>query len=303
MESNARAGIDLFGTALRYAEVEQYNGRYRLLRLGSCDFDFDVGRDALRTGEAHHLDTLADALRDVFEGTVATEMHVALHPPECHAFFVPFDAEAPEPVRLKRMRQEASLLLDTTETLRLTTDVLRTETLPDGQRVEWYHVLALGEPVHARFDRIFEALPFSEYRLQLSVQGVANAINFVERRTEEQAEAPFTLGVGWYGTHAEFTLCRKGQWHFGHYAEAGSPADCAYFAVAFLDRFRLRPADVGRVFLYGGQADPADFALLQNVFKTKPEPFNPMQVVDLDPNSLAANFDAESYVPCIGVAL
>ena len=42
METPARAGIDVYGSALRYVELERFGARYRLLRLGRCDFDFDI---------------------------------------------------------------------------------------------------------------------------------------------------------------------------------------------------------------------------------------------------------------------
>ena len=48
MDVRARAGIDIYGTVLRYAEVEQRGPRYRLLRLGSCDFDFDIAEAVLQ---------------------------------------------------------------------------------------------------------------------------------------------------------------------------------------------------------------------------------------------------------------
>jgi len=80
MDVRARAGIDIYGTVLRYAEVEQRGPRYQLLRLGSCDFDFDIAEAMLQASSPEHIEALTDALNDVFEGSIAARLHVTLHP-------------------------------------------------------------------------------------------------------------------------------------------------------------------------------------------------------------------------------
>ena len=308
MDVRARAGIDIYGTVLRYAEVEQRGPRYQLLRLGSCDFDFDIAEAVLQASPPEHLEALTDALTDVFEGSVAARLHVTLHPPTCYSFFTALPVEVAAEERKKRLLRDASLLTrsGSPQPLRLTADPVYTETMDDGETVEWFHVLALNERLHARFDRICRMLPQSRHRMTLSMHAVANAVERIERRGGEgegRQQAPFTLALGWYPTHVEFTLCRHTHWYFSHFSEAAPPADCAYFALALTSRLGLDQDAVGRVFVYGGFKQADDFANLAEVFPAAPEPLNPMQLIDLDQDSMAASFDHAAYAPCLGVAL
>ncbi len=308
MDVRARAGIDIYGTVLRYAEVEQRGPRYQLLRLGSCDFDFDIAEAVLQGSPPEHLEALTDALNDVFEGSVATRLHVTVHPPTCYSFFTALPVEVAKEERKQRLLREAALLTRSSspQPLRLTADPVYTETMDDGEAVEWFHVLALDERLHTRFDRICRMLPQSRHRMTLSMHAVANAVERIERRggeSEGRQQAPFTLVLGWYPTHVEFTLCRHTHWYFSHYTEAAPPADCAYFALALTGRLGLEQSAVGRIFVYGGFKKADDFADLAEVFPAVPEPLNPMQLIDLDPDSMAASFDHAAYAPCLGVAL
>ena len=308
MDVRARAGIDIYGTVLRYAEIEQRGSRYQLLRLGSCDFDFDIAETVLQPSPPEHLEALTDALNDVFEGSAAARLHVTLHPPACFSFFSALPVAVDKDERKKRLLRDASLLTRSgmPQPLRLTADPVYTETMDDGETVEWYHVLALDERLHARFDRICRMLPQSHHRMTLSMHAVANAVERIERRSEQDErweQAPFTLALGWYPTHLEFTLCRHTHWYFSHYGEAAAPADCAYFALALINRLSLDPRAVGRVFVYGGFQSADAFSDLASLFPATPEPLNPMQLIDLNQDSMADSFDHAAYAPCIGVAL
>lgn len=205
------------------------------------------------------------------------------------------------------MLREAALLTrsSTPQPLRLTADPVYTETLDEGTTVEWYHVLALNERMHARFDRICRLLPQSHHRMTLSMHAVANAIERIERRSEgtRRQQAPFTLALGWYPTHIEFTLCRHARWYFSHFTDVAKPTDCVYFALVLLDRLRLKPDAVGRLFIYGGYKEAGDFEELGSALSVSPEVLNPMQLIDLDKDSMAASFDHGAYASCLGVAL
>ncbi len=307
MDVQARAGIDIYGTVLRYAEVEQHGERYRLLRLGSCDFDFDVAGAVLEAAGTEPLEALTDALTDVFEGSAATRLHVTLHPPHCYSFFTPLPADVAKDERKQRLLREASLLTRSRspQPLRLTADPVFADTPEEGYHVEWYHVLALKERLHARFDRIFRMLPQAHYRMTLSMHAVANAIERLEQRGEHEAprQAPFSLAIGWYPSHVEYTLCRHGRWYFSHFTDADVPDDCAYFALLLLNRLDLTPAAFDRLYLYGGHQELDAFSSLRHVFGATPELLNPMQLIDLDEHSMAASEHLEAYAPCIGVAL
>ena len=307
MEAYARAGIDLSGTVLRYAEVEQYGSQYRLLRLGSCDFDFDVAREMLHSDRSTHVTTVAEALGDVLAGSVASTVHVTLHPPGCYSFYTPLPVDTSTSARKVRLQQEAALLAGVDTPLRLTADAVYAEAFEGGGRVDWVHVLAVQEDVHARFERVLRALPQTQHRLMVSMQAAAATLaQHLRRQGVEAGDERYALAVGAHPTHVEYTLCRGLRWHFSHYAEVTAPADAAYFAVALLRQLGLRPADVDRLCVYAAGEAPADadvFSALPAVFAAPVAPLDPLALVDLDRSSLTTDFNAQSYVSCIGAAL
>ena len=308
MDAQTRAGIDIYGRVLRYAEVQRLDGRYRLLRLGVCEFDFDVV-EAVLAAEPAHLEALSDALADVFEGSGAGRLYVVVHPPVCYSFFAPLPVDVSDEQRKQHLLRDAALLTraDVPQPLRLTADPVYSETLPGGEAVEWYHVLALDERLYTRFDRILRLLPQSHHRMTLSMHAVANAVERLERKAGpvDVAAAPFTLAIGGYASHIELTLCRHSSWYFSHHTEAGGVAeagDAAYFALALLHRLGLAPRQVGRLLLYGHFREAAGFEALAEAVGTAPQPLDPLPLLDLDPHSMAAADEMAAYAPCLGVA-
>lgn len=310
MEALARAGIDITGNVLRYAEVEQSGREFRLLRLGSCDFDFDVA-EALWQPEAHpHLPTVSEALADVFAGSGAVRYQLTVHPPGCYSFFTPLPSGISETTRKVRIQQEASLLAGVETPLRLMADPAYSDAAEGAERVDWVHVLAVPEHVYTRFEEVLRVLVEQPHprltprpRLMASMQAAAAAMEHLLHRALPGPDAPFALAVGWYPTHVEYTLCRGAQWYYSHFTVAGTPADAVYYGVALLQRLHLRPSQVGRVYLYG-ITPPAETApILERVFSRPAERLNPLAVVDLDADSLTEDFDAVAYVPCMGAAL
>ena len=82
----------------------------------------------------------------------------------------------------------------------------------------------------------------------------------------------------------------------------GAPDDAAYFAVALLDRIGLGTAEVGRLLLYGENADPAEFHLLADLLGHEPALFDPLTIFGRS-HSGASSELLGSYVPCVGALL
>ena len=307
MNAQARAGISIDGSTLRYAEVEHYGAHGRLLRLGSCAFDFELMEQVLQSGEPAHLKTVGEALRDVFAGSVATEVHVALPPTACCSFLTPLPKGLAEAEQQRRLRREAALLMGQTSAgpFHLRADALYEEALRDGSAVAWFHVLALPQAVHARFDGLLRGLPPTRYRFGLSGQGAAAVAARAETSGTETSgtERPLTLAVGWYPAYTEYALLHGGAWRFGFHTPASSPADAAYFAVVLLERMGRRADEVGRVYVYGVDVEEARFEVLGRVFAQAPQRLSPMEAVETDAGHLSAQFNAEAYAPCVGAAL
>lgn len=304
MDAHARAGIDIYGRILRYAEVEQYGSRYRLLRLGTCDFDFDVVEDVL-TGETdEHVETVSEALGDIFAGSVAGSIHVTLHPPTCYSFFAPLPVEAEASDRKVRLQQEAALLAGTEQPLHITADTVRAQDLSEGGRIDWVHVLAVDDRIHARIEAIIGGLPQPRRRLSVGMQGAARAMaKQRDSHLPKERRGPYSIAVGWYPDHVEYTLSHEDQWYFSNYTDATPPVDVAYFAMALLQRFDLKPKDVDRLYIYGNDADLSLFPDLESTADIEARRLNPFSFLDLDSGSLSPDFDAEAYVSCVGVTL
>jgi hypothetical protein len=351
MEAGAQAGIELCGTTLRYAEAEAYgpkrSGRpgrpraesgHRLLRLGSCDFDFDVARVLWGTGGAassesfdRQVATLGEALADVYEQTTAEELRVTVHPSQAPSFFAPAPAGASKADRRARFRREARLLTraagmpapetaapeapfaaDAPDDLHVDARKLRAGSETGGQD-SWFRVLALEEATHARFQQVMERVPMPSFRWVASTEASAQGAAVLQRRREEGAstgdaastEDAATLAVGRYPGHLELALVRGKALRHALHAPGATPADGAYFAAALLDRLGIVPSAVEDVFAYGldvGAPEDA-FAPLGRLTGTTPQLLDIRPILGLDPDRLAEDFDAGPYVPCVAAAL
>ncbi|MEZ4702436.1 MAG: hypothetical protein R2834_19035 [Rhodothermales bacterium] len=308
MEALIQAAVDIHDATLRYAEIERSGASFRLLKLGSCEFDFDMMRELSNGAQSVYLDTLSEALHDVFAQTEASDLHVVLHPPHCYSFFTPLLVDMNEEERKGRLQEEATMLTsgDSPMPLHLTADVVFTESLASGKTVEWFHVLGMRELLHSRFDRILRTLPHRRYRFNLSTRGAARVIESLQSgpRYESADRTAFSLAVGFYERHVEYTICRQHRWYYSHYAEAGAPADAVYYALALLKRLQVPRASVRDLFTYGSGPHHAEaISLLSDVFQTPCLPLNPIDVVELEGRRPGDGFAAEAYAPCIGAAL
>jgi hypothetical protein len=304
MEAHARAAIDIYDRILRYAEVEQYGSRYRLLRLGSCDFDFDVAQEFGSTVDDKNLVTVADALREVFTGSVAASLSVTIHPQRCYSFFSPLAATSDADERKVRLQQEAALLAGTEVPLHITADAVHTQTLRSGAQMDWVHVLAIEERIFQRIDQVAKRLSPPRRRLMVAMHAAASTIGRLQIQQDVEADrGPFILAMGWYAGHVEYTLCHGERWYFSKHTDAVSSIDAVYFAAAMLDHLHLSPRQVRRLYVYGNAVDLSDFSDLETMFDLDAQKLNPLEVLDLDPGSLDSDFEVEAYVGCIGAAL
>ena len=307
MGAYVQAGVDLYESTLRYAEVESSDTTYRLLKLGSCEFDFNMADALLEGKEPAYLDTLSEALKDVFADSAASDLHVIFHPYNCFSFFTPLYVDLTEEERKARLQEEATLLASAAGPvpLHLTADVVYTETMDNGRVVEWFHVLGVEEHVYSRLSRVVQGLPHASFRFNISTRGTANAIQRIaqQENLEFSNAAPYTLVIGYYDKHVEYTICRKHRWFFSHHATSSTPADSVYFALSLLRRLNVDRGTVGQLYIYGEDIDAEVFSILKDVFYTTPEVLNPMEIVALDRKSPGMHFTAEAYVPCIGIAM
>ena len=303
------AALALRGQALRYAEVTQAaDGTQTLRRLGVCDFDFPVDEAVLGLAGPTHLDTITEAVREVFRVSRARTLLVAVHPNGLPSFFSPLPEGLAPPQRYEQLRQEAALLGDvsTTQPVRIRAVPVRMETLvlddaPIPHR--WHHVLHVPEPIHARLALIGKALGVGTYDLVDSTQAAAAVVRALDVQQPIPIDAqPFTLALGAYPTHVEMAVVQGGAWYHGHHSPIGAPEDAAYFVAALLERIGLSTTQVGRFFLYGETPDPDQYILLADLLGCTPQLLDPLAIYKRTPPGADPAVLA-SYVPCLGAVL
>lgn len=305
-----RAGIELHGRVMRYAEVDLgargAGAPPRLLRLGACDFDFDVAEALFDLAGPTHLDTVATAVREIFGGSKAEALFVAVHPWHATSFFSPIPEGTAPASRLEQLKQEAAMLADAavTRPVRVRATPVRIEAGPDGRRSHWHHVLRLPESIHARLAHVAQPLGGDGHEgTHEFVDATAAAAAVMARlHAPTEEDDPFALALGAYGDRTEFVLCRGTTWYHGHYADVPASTDGAYFSAALLDRFGVAPQRVRRLYLYGDAAEPAMAEVVGDFLGRAVEPLNPLSAFrvappDADPLALAA------YAPCLGALL
>ena len=306
-----RAGIELHDRVMRYAEIALDGDAARLLRLGACDFDFAVTDALLALTGSGHLDTVATAVREIFDGSSAARVRVVVHPWNSTSFFSPLPEAMPPAERFEQLRQEAAMLSDASvaRPVRVKTTPVRIETLADGRRAHWHHVLRFSESVHARLAHTVGSVGGDEREVTHEVADTTAAAATVLARLladptdgTPDDDAPFALAVGVYGAHTEVALCRGETWVVGHYAEADVRVDGAYFVAALLDRVGVRAVEVGRLFVYGEPGDAAAAGGLEELLGLPAEPLDPLQVLD-SARSGADALALAAYVPVLGALL
>jgi hypothetical protein len=321
-EPRIRAGIELAGHTLRYAEVDLGPRQRdldtlaaapgpRLVRLGACDFEFDVAGAILDPAGPTHLETVATAIGEIFSGSTADRLCVAVHAWHATSFFSPLPAGMPATDRFEQLRQEAAMLSGArlARPVRVSATPLRLETRPDGSEYHWHHVLRLPEAVHARMAHVSRRLGEGADHAFVDASGAAGRVAVGLRperehtvEIENPADVPFVMAVGVYGDRFETAICRGSVWHFSHWAEAPAPADATYFSAALLDRLGIEPRAVQRLYAYGDLGDGATVAALETLLATEAQPLDPLRLFRLvrsqaDPQALSA------FAPCVGAAL
>lgn len=308
-----RAGIELYGRVMRYAEVD-LGARTdaaeppapRLLRLGACDFDFDVAEALLDLAGPTHLDTVATAVCEIFGGSKAETLRVAVHPWHATSFFSPIPEGTAPASRLEQFKQEAAMLADAavTRPVRVRATPVRIEAGPDGRRSHWHHVLRLPESVHARLAHIAKPLGGSEREAAHEFVDTTGAAAAVVARLlpDNDEDEAFTLALGAYDDRTEFALCRGTTWYHGHYADVPAQTDGAYFCAALLDRLGVAPERVRRLYLYGDAAEPGMAAVTSAFLGREAQPLEPLQVFRVAPPG-ADPLALTAYAPCVGALL
>jgi len=305
MDAYVRAGVDITGRAVRYAEVSQCASGRRLSRLGRIDVDEDLFGSVLSGRDDGCVRAVSEALAEAFSGSEdgrgIDDLRIAISPRAGHSFCVPVPSEAGPDVRRSCLRQATDLPLAPEKPLRIAADAIGA--MPRDDAVAWMHVLAVGERLDERLRRLVRDVPAKRARLMSAAHAAAGMIGCAEAAREAAGENSCVLGIGWHADRLDYVFCTGKAWRFGGFAEGVEPIDAAYLGVRAASRFGMPPSCVQTVYVYGDTAPDALFSELRAVFGGDIRVLHPAALRDVPVTSPPPDVDVPAYAGCIGGAL
>jgi hypothetical protein len=298
MNPGVVAGLSFADRTMRYAEVLHERHGNTLRRLGSCRFDFSVAQSLTRTDSSDYM-TLAEAVGEIFAGTGADLLSIALDPRLCYHFStsIPFDAD--ESTLTRQVLKELALVADDETPLFVSTESLDRRDLPGGDAVSWVQVFALPETTRSRLRGLADVLGVP-IAITSSLDAAASFVGYLEEDTLGVRDTSYSLLLGDHTDYAEFAVCSQGRRRVAGLSMAEDPADGVHALWSFVRRLGLSPADLQTVYLYGDNQETA-FADIPKHSGATLRRLGPLDVVRL--NAGASATDLASYVPCVGAAL
>lgn len=304
MTQSISAALHIQGPTIRYAGIVREGTALDLQRLGHQTFEFDVTR-ALWTedGAPEVLDRVEAAVREAFEGLTPSSLRVVVPPLDVFSVFMPLAADLSEEARKRQVLHQTALVTGarSPDALHIALQSVRTVE-KEGEAVEWVHVLALPHGVAERMNALVASLPGPDVARMVSSEAAARVVGHVGSSSPATGGA-YTLAMGVYPTHTESVLVHNRSWHHAHVAqETRSLANRVYYAVGFLHRIGVRPGEIGRLLVYGPDADPVSDGPFEAAFDCRPVRLDPFAVLRRTPGRPPEDA-TEVYVPCIGGAL
>ncbi|GMQ82273.1 MAG: hypothetical protein BMS9Abin05_1718 [Rhodothermia bacterium] len=305
MQASATAGIEFSGTTMRYSEVEQYGAQHRLLRLGDCDFEFDVSEVLFELGTQKYLDVVTDALSEIFLGTTATRIRIAIHPQAARVLqSLRFSGANEESIR-ENVAFESALMHDEVwveedrhvmqgRPLSPTSDSAHA---PD---MESLLVSEISGPVKKRLHEVTSRIPDASPDIISSTEALLAVVRETASKNDFDG---YQLSVGLYPSYAEFMVTRGSEWISSQIRSETESGDVAYFALHFLELSGVVREDDVRVRVYGSGASREQQETLTSIFFENISVLNPISIVDLETDQFDSEFQFESFVICLGAAL
>lgn len=305
MRASATAGIEFFGTTMRYSEVEQYGAQHRLLRLGDCDFEFDVSEVLFELGTQKYLDVVTDALSEIFLGTTATRFRIAIHPPTARIFKSLRISGDDDESSQENVAFESALMHDEVWTKEDRQIVLAQPPSPStvsaqAPTLEPILVSELSGPVRQRLYAVTSGIPEASPNVISSTEALLAVVR--ETASKDDFDG-YQLSIGLYPSYTEFTVTRGREWILSQVRSEIERGDVAYFAVHFLGLSGVTMVNDVRVRIYGTGVSQEQLETLGSVFFDRVSFLNPISTVDLETDQFDDEFQFESFVVCLGAAL
>ena len=310
MDAYVRAGVDISGRTVRYAEAARNDGGCRLLRLGCIETEEGALRNLFDGREDERIRAISEALTDAFsrpEGdgglNELDELRISISSRAAHAFRSPLASEAGPDLRRKHLRRDIDLLLTPSRPLRVAADALHREAMPSGGAVEWVHVLAVEERLEDRLRRLVQGVPAKRVRLMTAAHAAAIAVGYAEAAREGASEEACALGVGWHADRLDYVFRFGGAWRFDGFAEGAEPIDAAYLGACAAARFGIAPSGVDAAYAYGDPVPEALLAELEAAFGGNARTWRPADLPGVSVACSLSEANVSAYASCLGAAL
>ncbi len=298
MAATSTAGVEFTGSVMRYSEVERLESTCRLLRLGNCEFEFDVASVVYSGSQPEHIKTVQSALKDVFQGTEATRFRFVLPSQALTRFTSVVPEGADEDAQMEHIAFETRIL---------SSDIDSGDVFPtlmsslDSEDDLSFSVSLIESDVTENLRIIGSAFPEIPFEHVPSSDAAFLAFRHVAHRYEYPKGTYLLAGA--YGRNTDFVLIKDGAPLAHTSIVTPHHSDAAYHSLLLLSRFGLSYSDLKQVFVYGEYAESTLVSSLETAVGEIVTIFNPSAIVDLDENRFEDDFPIQAFVPCMGAAI
>ena len=298
MEAVSTAGVEFVGNLMRYAEVEQRENSYRLLRLGNCEFEFDVSGVVYDGIEPDKLGTVREALIDVFQDTNAAAFKFVL-PTSVLTSYVSFASTgAGEDEVRSQIGFETRLLNGGASDGDVFPGINSESAQTDWNKMSVFH---LEGDISARLNELGNLFPTQRKEVVPSPIASAGALHFLDSATH--ADPVATLLMGCYRERTDYGLVSANKEKHTESRSTPTDSDRVYFGLETLARHGYDESQIERLLVYGHDVTPQLIAMLDADFGDRVSVFNPGPIVNLEETRLEKGFPLHAFVPCLGASI
>jgi len=297
MGVTSTAGVEFVGNLMRYAEVEHNGSANRLLRLGNCEFEFDVA-DVIYQGQSPEMiETIRSALKDVFKDTAASSFRFILP----SAFLTKFESVLPEHVGQSEMRSQIAF-----ETHMLNGGERGGDIFP-GESLTSFHPPFKGYSVQHVPPSISAGLKglYTETSLDIQLIPSVNATIRAYRKLFEMKvfESGKSILLGCYPGQTDFIVLENGAPVQLTSRSTPTEGDRTYFAHETMAKLEEKGVELDAVMLYGHNLTSELVGLLTTDFGKRVSVLNPSPLVNLESDRFEQGFPIQAFVPCLGASI
>lgn len=296
MSKASIAGIQFCDRVMRYAEVEHDESRFRLVRLGNCEFEFDVAAVAYEGGTEAEYETISDGIADVFAESDASVVRYVIPSAYTTRFTSVVSREMDIHQRSAQIGFETRMFNGGVEGGDVFPSHLRA---PDETDVDVFAVSHVDRDLTRRLAELAE--PLSGLKVEMDPASMASTLAFRHMAHREQLSPGAYLIVGADDGWVDITLMQNAEPRTQVSIHAPYAEDAAYHALATCSRFGYSSFDVAAVLLHGDREELE--SAMEGAFGERVYWMNPGIIVDLARDRLDASFRIESFVGVLGAAV